>query len=224
MKRTRAWAAGLLCLLYAAAVRAGDGSPWQTAFPTAAAPPQVHFRADYRDAAGREHELEVWRQSDRRLRRTTDGAIDLYVEKSASGEYEYRLVDRSRKLLIDADRTTLYRIGVFSDWISLAHVLKVPHGEYRVTQADRQSPALPGGSCVWKRLEVMTLAPSTSEICWSARWGLPLEIDSGNEQDGWKPDFRLQAVEPFAPRPEIFAVPREGLLEIDTGGDEWVSD
>ena len=142
MSRCGALVAGLLCLLGAALVRAEDViSQWDAAFPTRDAPQQVYFRAGYHDDVGRTHRLEVWREADLRLRRRTDEAIDLYVEKSGSGEYEYRLIDHDRKILIRADRTTLYRIGVFSDWIGLAHVLKVPRGGYRVTEAARQSPA-----------------------------------------------------------------------------------
>jgi hypothetical protein len=225
MKRGRAFLAALLCLAAAATVRAEDvRSEWETAFPIRAAPPQVHFRAVYRDDVGGAHELEVWRQSDLRLRRSTDAAIELYVEKSASGEYEYRLIDHRRKLLVHADRTALYRIGIFSDWLGLAHVLDIPRGEYRVTQAARQSPASLRGECVWKRLELRMPGSSTREICWSARWGLPLEIATASERDGWNSRFSIQEVGTFAPGPEIFAVTREGLVEIDAGSDGEVSD
>jgi len=225
MKWGRAWISGGLCLLCAATVRAEDVRPeWEAAFPTRAAPQQVHFRAVYRDDFGGTHRLEVWRQADLRLRRRTDEAIDLYVEKSASGEYLYRLIDHDRKILIHADRTALYRIGVFSDWIGLAHVLNIPRGGYRVTEAARQSPASLRGECVWKRLELVMPALSTSEICWSSRWGLPLEIGTQSEQDGWESRFAVQQVGSFAPGPEIFAVAREGLVEIDAGPDAEVSD
>lgn len=225
MKLGRAWISGGLCLLCAATARAEDVRPeWEAAFPTRAAPPQVHFRAVYRDDFGGTHRLEVWRQADLRLRRRTDEAIDLYVEKSASGEYLYRLIDHDRKILIRADRTALYRIGVFSDWIGLAHVLNIPRGGYRVTAAARQSPASLRGECVWKRLELVMPAARESEICWSSRWGLPLEIGTQSEQDGWESRFLVQQVESFAPGPEIFAVAREGLVEVDAGPDAEVSD
>jgi len=225
MKWGRAWISGGLCLLSAATVRAEDVRPeWEATFPIRAAPQQVHFRAVYRDDFGRTHQLEVWRQADLRLRRRTDEAIDLYVEKSASGEYLYRLIDHDRKILIHADRTALYRIGVFSDWIGLAHVLNIPRGGYRVTQAARQSQASLRGECVWKRLELVMPASSTSEICWSSRWGLPLEIGTQSEQHGWQSRFSVQQVGSFTPGPEIFAVAREGLVEIDAGPDAEVSD
>src|SRR5262249_16402954 len=101
MRSRRALLFGLLCLGSAATVRAQDATAeWKTAFPTGAAPSQVHFRAVYRDGFDRAHELEVWRQADVRLRRRTDDSLDLYVEKAGSGEYEYRLVDHNRNILI----------------------------------------------------------------------------------------------------------------------------
>jgi len=225
MNRCGALVAGLLCVLCIAMVRAEDASSrWEAAFPTRNAPQQVYFRAGYHDDFGRTHRLEVWREADLRLRRRTDEAIDLYVEKSQSGEYEYRLIDHDRKLLIRADRTTLYRVGIFSDWIGLAHVLKVPRGGYRVTAATRQSPASRRGECVWKRLERLMPVSSTTEVCWSSAWGLPLEIGAPSEKDGWESRFSVQEVGTFAPNPEIFALAREGLVEIDAGPDAEVSD
>jgi len=224
MRGRRALLFGLLCLGSAATVRAQDAtSEWKTAFPTGAAPSQVHFRAVYRDGFDRAHELEVWRQADVRLRRRTDDSLDLYVEKSGSGEYEYRLVDHNRNILIRADRTALYRIGVFSDWIGLAHVLKVPRGEYRITPSVRQSQASLRGQCVWRRLELTLPPAAATEICWSPRWGLPLEIGIDGK-DGFRSHFSVEEVGTFSNGPEIFAIARDGLIEIDAGPDAEISD
>jgi len=225
MNRTRAALAALLCLLAAATVRAEDAGPqWDAAFPSRAAPEQVYFRAGYLDGAGRAHRLEVWRDADLRLRRKTDQAIELYVEKSPSGEYDYRLIDRDRHMLIRADRTALYRIGVFSDWAGLAHVIEIPRGRYRVTEARRQSAASLRGECAWHRLERIAPAASITEICWSSRWGLPLEIGVASGQEGWKSLFWIEAVETFAPSPDTFAVAQQDLFELDAGPDGEVSD
>jgi hypothetical protein len=224
MRAGCALVSGLLCLLSAAMVQAEDvTSQWEAAFPTRGAPSQVHFRAVYRDGFDRAHELEVWREADLRLRRRTDDSIDLYVEKSVSGEYEYRLVDHDRNMLIRADRTTLYRIGVFSDWIGLAHVLKVPRGEYRIMPAVRQSPASLRGECLWQRLELTLPSSAPTEICWSSRWGLPLEIGT-DAKNGFRSRFSVEEVGTFASAPEIFTVARDGLVEIDAGPDAEVSD
>ena len=224
MRGRRALVFGLVCLGSAAAVRAQDATlDWKAAFPIAAAPSQVHFRAIYRDGFDRAHELEMWRQADFRLRRRTDGSIDLYVEKSASGEYEYRLVDHHRNILIRADRTALYRIGVFSDWIGLAHVLNIPRGEYRITPSARQSQASLRGECVWRRLELKLPSSAATEICWSPQWGLPLEIGIGGN-DGFQSHFSVEEVGSFSNAPEVFAIARDGLIEIDAGLDAEISD
>jgi hypothetical protein len=225
MKRGRAVTAALLCLVSAATLRAEEAaSEWERAFPTRAAPAQVHFRAAYLDGSGRTHDLEVWREADVRLRRRTDDAIDLFVEKSQSGEYVYRLIDHHRNLLLHADRTSLYRLGVFSDWLGLAHVLNVPRGDYRVADAPRQSDASLRGECAWKRLERTTPSPGSTEVCWSTQWGLPLEIGTTDGSDGWKSHFRIEKVGTFTAGPEVFAIAPEGLVEIDADPGGEISD
>ena len=123
MKLGRLAAGACLLALLPAPALAREGLDWDQAFPTAAAPAQVHFLARYTDALGAPHRLEVWRDGDRRLRRRTDDRLDLHVEKGADGEHRYQLVDHARAVVVSVDRTTLYRIGSFSDWVGLAHVL-----------------------------------------------------------------------------------------------------
>jgi hypothetical protein len=208
-----------VCIAQSAPVRAEDPwSKWEAAFPTASAPQRVYFRAHYADESGRAHELQVWREGDVRLRRKTDAAIDLYLEKSASGEYVYRLIDHHRGIVARAERTTLYRIGVFADWAALAHVLNIPRGEYAVT-APPQSELPIRDDCRWNRLEVMTPASSASDICWSAQWGLPLAIRTKGEST-----FSVDEVRTFEPGPETFSVAPEGFLQIDADPDADVSD
>jgi len=62
--------------------------------------------------------------------------------------------------------------------------------------------------------------PSTSEICWSSRWGLPLEIGASDENHGWNPRFSVQEVRTFAPEPQIFSISPEGLVEIEAGPND----
>jgi hypothetical protein len=210
--------AALLCIAQAMPVRAEDvSSTWEAAFPTRSAPQRVYFRAHYTDEFSRAHELQVWREGDVRLRRKTDDAIDLYLEKGGSGEYVYRLIDYHRKIVARAERTTLYRIGVFSDWAALAHVLKVPRGEYDVTVPPRSELPI-RDDCRWKRLEASTPAASASDICWSPQWGLPLAIRTKGESR-----FSVDEVRTFERGPEAFVAP-EGFLQIDADPDGDISD
>ena len=127
-------------------------------------------------------------------------------------------------MLIEVDRTALYRIGVFSDWIGLAHVLDIPRGSYRIVQSPRQRPGMWRSDCAWRRLEPMTPPSSPTEICWSVRWGLPLEIATDGEIGGGKPRFSIREVRTFASEANIFDIAREGLLEIDAASDGEISD
>ena len=214
-----------VAVLAAGTLRAADTSPsWETAFPIKSAPERVHFRAHYFDEGGRAHALEVWRDSNLRLRRNTDGRLELYVEKSSSGEYEYRLIDRSRNVLIRAQRPSLFRIGMFPDWTGLAHVLNVPRGGYRITGTARQSPASLRGDCAWQRLEVLGPAPMPVEICWSAAWGLPWRIDFASHAGEAKPRFSLDDVATFEPAAGLFEPNGAGLVELDADPDGELSD
>ena len=224
MKGALAFAVGL-SVLAAAALRAEDASlTWDSAFPTGAAPERVHFRAHYFDERGGAHALEAWRESDQRLRRNTDGRIELYVEKSPSGENDYRLIDRDRGVLVRTDLASLYRMGVFPDWTGLAYVLNVPRGEYRVARIARQSSASSRGECTWHRLEVSGPTPSASEICWSAGWGLPVAIDVAGADGRSRPRFSLDEVGTFSPDARTFALDRTGLAALDADSDGELSD
>ena len=208
-----------ICMFLLAASTPGAGAQvaWDDAFPTASAPPNVYFQARYLDARGDSHRLEVWREADVRLRRKTDEAIDFSVERDLSGGYVYRLVDRARQTVVAADRAMLYRMGLFSDWRGLAHVLDVPRGEFRIAPIAEAPNKAAHGPCAWFRLE--TAKPSsTSEICWSREWGLPLIIRTAGA--GGTERFVVEDVRGFLPDATTFTLPRDGLLRLDAGPDE----
>lgn len=132
----------------------GPSSVWQATFPIAAAPAHVHFHARYLDERGAPHTLQVWRDGEQRLRRKSDAAIDLYAEQKAGSEIEFHIVDHSRGIVVRANRAALYRVGHFSGWLGLAHVLDVPHGAYMVRALAAPPEMKSGGPCHWYRLEV----------------------------------------------------------------------
>lgn len=212
VKRTMTrWIAGAGCVLALVAGPARAAGPvltWEQAFPLAAAAPRVHFTARYRDAADREHALEVWRDGTRFLHRRTDAQLDLYAapKDAAQREVSYRLIDHVHRSVYDVDRSNLYRIGVFSDWAALAHVLDRPKGAYSV-RATTAPAGLALAGCRWRVIEPR--AGAASRVCWSARWGLPLAIVG---DDPAPPRFRVVAVESMA----ATRVP-EGLAPLPAG-------
>jgi hypothetical protein len=205
-------------LLAASTPGAGAQVAWDEAFPTASAPPNVYFQARYRDARGERHRLQVWREADARLRRKTDEAVDISVERDLSGRYVYRVVDRAKNAVVATDRASLYRTGLFLEWRGLAHVLDVPRGSYQITRIAVVLQETAHGPCVWFRLETTQPSPAVSDICWSSRWGLPLIIRAPGA--GEMDHFRIEEVRTFVPDASTFAVSPEGLLRIDAGPDE----
>lgn len=206
-----AWAASLWLL--PAPLQAEVSHPsWDEAFRTAAAPATLYYRAVYLDGFGKPHELRVWREADRRLRRSTDRRLDLMVARNGD-EYEYRLVDHARRTVIRTDRTMLYGIGIFSDWRGLAHVLDRPRGTYTL-RAEPGLESIPQGACDWYRLETGS-PPQVSRICWSTEWGVPLAIEAPDRKGEWSRRFTVEEVHTFRPDARIFAVPQDGYVQVD---------
>jgi hypothetical protein len=196
---------------------------WQTAFPRdAAAEQSVYFRARYVDASGVEHRQEVWREASNRLRRVTDDRLDLIVERDADGEYQYRLADRERHITVLADRTSLYRAGIFSDWEGLAYALSGPRTEHQLI-AERASEQIAAGSCSWTTLIVKTPVESASRICWSREWGLPLSIQTQRGAD-WVTQFAISEVRAFQPSDAVFEIDPVGYIKIDTRAGDDLAD
>jgi hypothetical protein len=162
---------GCVILLLSSTAHARD---WSEAFSPHGGPKTLELQALYTDDAGHEHKLHLWRDGERRLRRKTDESLDLYVEKSTNGEYAYRLVDHGRKLIISADRSNLFRFGIFTDWAGLSRVVVRPKGTVAVHSLDRKGE-LPGlGACRW--FSVVDKVRH-EEVCWSSKWGVPLMIE-----------------------------------------------
>jgi hypothetical protein len=196
---------------------------WQTVFPREGVAKQsIYFRAKYVDASGMEHRQEVWREGSSRLRRVTDDRIDLIVERDADGEYQYRLADRERHIMVLADRTSLYRVGIFSDWEGLAYALSEPRAEHELI-AHGASEGSAAGSCSSTALIVKTPVESTSRICWSTEWGLPLSIQT-RRGDEWVTQFAITEVRKFGPSDAMFQIDPAGYVEIDARAGDDLSD
>ncbi len=210
---------GLLFLLQAPKPQA-ETLPyeWGKVFATKSAPENVYFRARYLDQTGKSHQLQVWRQADLHLRRRTDDRLELYLDKDASGNYTYRLVDYARLVIISTDRANLFRIGIISDWFGLAHVLNFPGGNCTITPR-QETVTMPNEKCTWYQLEIAS-SRSVSQICWSDHWGLPLTIQARTNDGEWTTQFTVEEVHTFHPAPGTFDVPRNSFLQIDANPDD----
>ena len=161
-----------LCLCQAA--RAAPALDFDQVFNDRAEPARLHFQAAY-VVNGVKHRLEAWREGGSQLRRRADDAVETFIFRRR-GEADWRMVvlDLARNIRTDLDRTSLARVGHFTDWFGLAHGLARPAGAYTLVQA--AAPALavsPLAPCRWYRL---TESSRASDVCWSSRLRLPLLI------------------------------------------------
>jgi hypothetical protein len=170
---------------------------WERAFPVERSASAVHLQATFAGSDGRPHSLELWRQGHSFLHRRTDDTLDLYVVETRPREYAYRFVDHRRHVVTGVRRDNLYRIGVFSDWFGLAHVVDRPKAAFAVRDAEDPRPSAPRRDCVWR--ELVTGGPdheTVARVCWSSRWAAALSIAQRGADGGWTETFSVRAAEP----------------------------
>ena len=145
---------------------------FDTTFGAQGEPVSLHYQATFL-AGGAPHRLEVWRDGERRLKRRTDDAVEIYAQH-APGDPEVQLsvLDLRRRIHTRVDRTNLYRLGSFTDWYDLAHGLRRPAGSYRLARgaAPKGAPR-PLAACSWYAL---TQGQHTTHVCWSERDRVPM--------------------------------------------------
>ncbi len=204
-----------LVLLAAAAPAAAStgGLTFEQAFAAGRKPTGVHFQATFR-VAGAEHQLEVWRDGDRRVRRRTDDAVETFAfHRPGEAEFQLSVLDLKKRILTRVDRTSLYRIGSFTDWFDLSHGLEHPRGTYRLTGA-----GAPGGAprplerCRWYELAE---AGRTTHICWSARDGIPVLVETDEGEVVWK----VTRVDRGPVAPGTFDINDDGFVRNDARED-----
>lgn len=200
-------------LLLTAGVPDASAMRFEQAFATAGEPAQIHYRVTY-EARGGRHDLEVWRAGDRRLKRVTDGAVATYAEHApAAPGYRLTVVDFRRRMVTRIDRTSLYRLGSFTDWFDLGHGLRHPMGAYRLTPAaaPRAAPSLLG-ACRWYDLAQQG---RVTRICWDPAHRLPLLIVAA---DG-RPVWRVTAIDTTPLATQTFAIRDRGFIHNDANRD-----
>jgi hypothetical protein len=186
---------------------------FEQAFSVKGEPHSLHYQAVF-TSQGAEHQLEVWRDGDRRLKRRTDEAIETYaVRKPGDTEFHMSILDRKKRIHTRIDRSNLYRIGNFTDWFDLAHGLKHPRGEYRVAKAQAPDGAAKAITpCQWYGL---TQDGRTTHICWSAQNHLPLVIQAQNGDVLW----RVAALDRNQIPAKTFEIHDEGFVRNDANQD-----
>ena len=82
-----------------------------------------------------------------------------------------------------------------------------------------------GGRCHWYRLEVTVPARKVSDVCWSATWGLPVEIKAVDaNRTTATVQFSVDAVEVFQPPDDLFAFQNDKFVIIDARSPDDLSD
>jgi hypothetical protein len=173
----------------------------------------LHYQAEF-TSKGAKHQLEVWRDGEQRVKRRTDDAIETYAfRKPGDPEFHMSILDLKKRINTQIDRTNLYRIGNFTDWFDLAHGLKHPMGEYRVTN----SQALDGApkaikACQWHDL---SQDKRTSHICWSTQSRIPLVIQAQSGEVVW----RVTTLDRKPIPANTFEIHDEGFVHNDANQD-----
>lgn len=185
---------------------------FEQAFPEAQA--SLHYRAEYR-ARGASHQLEAWVDRGTRLKRVTDGKSETYALRADVREPEYRMtvLDLQRKIATRIDRTSLFRLGRFTDWYELAHALRHPRGAYQLARATAPTGVnRPVAACEWYRL---TQEGHSSAICWSREAALPLLIVDERGEEAW----RVTLLQRGPVADAVFTVHDEGFVRNDANED-----
>jgi hypothetical protein len=198
-------------LVIAAAAAAGEPLRWERLFSSDGAP-TVHARVRYRDPAGKEHKLEIWR-TDRALRRDTDDKVSLVVERKPGGDDEYHVVNRTADgRAYDVSRDQLHRIGSFPDWTQLATLLTRPHGEVHIDAVAGGTARTPAGSCRWYEASADR---AHQRICWSRALKLPLIVEQQIE-GAWSPAITVEEARTATIAADVFVVQHDGRrIDVD---------
>ncbi len=179
-------AAVAVCTLLAVSGTA-HAADWRTALfggEDGRLPNSIHYRAHVTDRSQRVHMVEAWREPER-LRRSSDGILDLYATRTGAG-IKAVLVDRRSGHVVRGDEGALLRAGHVEAWNELAYVLVRPAGTFDLSRAGRPK-RVSGTSC--QPYRVVRGDGTVFTFCWSSRLRLPLEIKTPDGRQAFVVDF-----------------------------------
>ena len=212
MMRTVIGALVLLCMAAPAVAARPAEKTFEQVFSAKGEPAATHFKAIFA-VNGAEHNLEVWRETNR-IRRVTDGTVETFARrKSGTADYRLSVLDFKKKIRTDIDRENLYRIGHFSDWFDLGHGLRHPKGQYHLsaTSAPARTEDMIA-PCAWFDL---AQEGRITHVCWSIKHRLPLLIQAADGRTLW----RITSVDHALIRSATFAIHDEGFVRNDANRD-----
>ena len=198
----------------AAAAPAKPSLRFESVFSDKGQPATLHFKAEFQ-SRGTLHHMDVWRDGERQLKRSTDDRLETFVRRDEPGtpEFQMTVLDKPRKIITRIDRSNLYRIGNFTDWYDLAHGLKHPMGKYQLVKAKAPAAAgKPVAACAWYDL---TQDQHTTHVCWDGRNRVPLLIVDDKAETIWK----ITALDRKAIPAATFEIHDEGYIRNDANQD-----
>ncbi len=202
MKR---WASAISAVAILLAVAPAGASDWQsTLFPRKDQTKTIHYRARSMDRSGQPHSVEAWRDKER-LRRSSDGILDLYATRSLDG-LSTVLVDKRAGRVVRGDEGALLRAGHIEAWSELAYVLVRPAGSFELVKGGR--PKRVSGT-VCQPYRVVRGDGRAFTFCWSARLRLPLEITDPQGRQA----FVVESVEERRPPAGVFVPPAPAVTD-----------
>ena len=198
----------------AGAPREAGGLAWEKTFGPAATKPDLYLEARTEDPAGGTHVLELWREGDRRLRRRTDGLLEVWMEEqgpAGATAHALSVVDlRSRTVRrVPVERTA--KLGPAFTWWSLAHLLPLPGPRYTLRKLPEPSRSVGGARC-----DVYLFVPDgqpEQRICWSREYAVALRHEE-KRGEGWWTRLEVTALKPLTGKEEAFLLDLKDLREL----------
>jgi len=190
------------------------GLTWEKTFGPAGTKSDLHLEARTEDPAGGTHALELWREGDRRLRRRTDGLLEVWLEdQGAAGApaYAVTVVDRRSRTVRRVPVERAAKLGPAFTWWPLAHLLPLPGPRYTLRKLPEPAKRVGGARC-----EGYLFIPDgqpEQRICWSREYAVALRHEE-KRGEGWWTRLEVKAVKPLTGKAEAFQLDTKDLREL----------